>query len=145
MAQRAILIFNILLLISISAIEGDRNVNHRSLQSDNLQALQPVNFLGSYQSRDVPINHQGDKGKKKRRKRKSVKTGIKAFGQWDSSEYYDYNYESDETGTFRIQNLELSHFFDYVGCQIYWLFAGFQKTIEKQLAQFYEKMQILIL
>ena len=97
MSKLSLLIFIIYLLISKKAIEGDRNVNHRSLQSDNLQALQPVNFLGSYQSRDVPINHQGDKGKKKRRKRKSVKTGIKAFGQWDSSEYYDYNYESDES------------------------------------------------
>ena len=98
MAQRAILIFNILLLISISAIEGQRNVNHRSLQSDNLQALQPGSYFGNYQSRDEPINYQGDIGKKKRRKRKPEKTGTKAFGQWDSSEYYDYDYESDETG-----------------------------------------------
>ena len=98
MAQRAILIFNILLLISISAIEGDRNVNHRSLQSDNLQVLQPVNFLGNYQSRDEPINYPGDKGKKRIRNWKPGKTGTKAFGQWDSSEYYDYDYEGDETG-----------------------------------------------
>ena len=98
MAQRAILIFNILLLISIIAIEGDRNVNHRSPQSDNLQALQPVNFLGNYQSRDEPIDYPGYKGKKRIRKRKPRKTGTKTFGQWDSSEYYDYDYESDETG-----------------------------------------------
>ena len=105
MAQRAILIFHILLLISISAIEGDRNTNHRSLQSDNLQALQPVNFLGNYQSRDEPINYPGDKLKKKRRKRKPQKTGTKAFGQWNSSEYYDYDYESDETGEHSFKQL----------------------------------------
>ena len=98
MAQRAILIFNILLLISISAIEGDRNVNHRSPQSDNLQALQPVNYFGNYPSEDKPISYPGDKIKKRRRKWKPGKTGTKAFDQWDSSEYYDYDYESDETG-----------------------------------------------
>ena len=98
MAQRAVLIFNILLLISISAVEGDRNVNYRSLQSDNLQALQTVNFLGNYQSRDEPINYPGDKGKKRRRKRKPGKIGTKAFDQWDSSEYYDYDFNSDGTG-----------------------------------------------
>ena len=98
MAQRAILIFNILLLISISAIEGDRNVNHRSLRSGHLQAFQPVNFLVNYPSRDEPKNYPGDKGKKRRRKRKPGKTGTKAFGQWNSSEYYDYDFESDETG-----------------------------------------------
>ena len=100
MAQWAILIFNILLLISISAIEGERNVNHRSLRSGHLQAFQPVNFLVNYPSRDEPKNYPGDKGKKRRRKRKPGKTGTKAFGQWDSSEYYDYYYddnESDET------------------------------------------------
>ena len=108
MAQRAIFIFNILLLISISAIEGDRNVNHRSLQSGNLQALQPVNHFGTYPSRDEPINYPGDKGKKKRRKRKPGKTGTKAFGQSDSSEYYYYDYESDETGehSFKLRQLE---------------------------------------
>ena len=106
MAQRAILIFNILLLISISAIEGDRNVNHRSLQSDNLQALQPVNFLGNYQSRDEPINYPGDKGKKRIRNWKPGKTGTKAFGQWDSSEYYDYDFESDETGEHSLKQSE---------------------------------------
>ena len=104
MAQQAILIFNILLLISISAIKGDRNVNHRSLRSGDFQALQPVNFLGNYQSRDKPINYPGDKGKKRIRKRKPRKTGTKVFGQWDSSEYYDYDYESDETGKHLLLN-----------------------------------------
>ena len=98
MAQRAILIFNILLLISISAIEGDRNVNHRSLRSGDFQVLQPVNYFGDYPSDHKPISYPGDKGKKRRRKRKPGKTGAKAFGRWDSSEYYDYYYESDETG-----------------------------------------------
>ena len=98
MAQRAILIFNILLLISISAIVGERNVNYRLLQNDNLQALQPVNQFGNYASEDIPISYPGYKGKKRIRKRKPGKTGTKAFGQWDSSEYYDYNYGSDETG-----------------------------------------------
>merc|ERR1712037_327947 len=97
MAQRAILIFNLLLLISISAIEGERNINHRLLRSGNLQVLQPVNFLGNYESRDEPINYLGDNGQKRIRKRKPRRTGTKAFGQWDSSEYYDYDYESDET------------------------------------------------
>ena len=106
MAQQAILIFNTLLLISISAIEGERNVNHRSLRSGNLQALQPVNFLGNYQSRDEPKNYPGDKGKKRRRKRKPGKTGTKAFGQWDSSEYYDYAFESDETGEHSLKQSE---------------------------------------
>ena len=98
MAQQAILIFNLLLFISISAIEGERNINHRLLRSGNLQVLQPVNFLGNYESIDEPINYLGDNGQKRIRKRKPRKTGTKAFGPWDSSEYYDYDYESDETG-----------------------------------------------
>ena len=115
MAQRAILIFNLLLLISISAIEGERNINHRLLRSGNLQVLQPVNFLGNYESRDEPINYLGDNGQKRMRKRKPRKTGTKAFGQWDSSEYYDYDYESDETGehfltAFTSIDLKLSEF-----------------------------------
>ena len=31
-----------------NAIEGDRNVNQRSLQSGTLQALQPVNYFGNH-------------------------------------------------------------------------------------------------
>ena len=107
MAQRAILISNILLLISIGAIEGDRNVNYRTLQSDNLQALQPVNFLGNYQSRDEPINYPGDKGKKRIRKLKPGKRGTKAFGQWDSSDYYDYFYDDNESNGTSEQNFKL--------------------------------------
>ena len=105
MAQRAILIFNILLLISISAIEGDRNVNHRFLRSGDLQVLQPVNHFGNYPSEDKPISYPGDKGKKRIRKRKPRKTGTKVFGQWDSSEYYDYDYESNETGEHSFKQL----------------------------------------
>ena len=107
MSKLSLLIFIISLLISKKAIEGDRNVNHRSPQSDNLQALQPVNFLGNYQSRDEPIDYPGYKGKKRirKRKRKPRKTGTKTFGQWDSSEYYDYDYESDETVMERSQQL----------------------------------------
>ena len=107
MTQRAILIFNILLLISISSIEGDRNVNHRSLRSGNLQALQPVNFLGNYPSEDKPISYPGDKGKKRRRKRKPGKTGTKALSDWDSSEYYDYYYDDNEGDETSKQNFKL--------------------------------------
>ena len=107
MAQQAILIFNTLLLISISAIEGQRNVNHRSLQSDNLQALQPVNYFGNYPSEDKPISYPGDKGKKRRRKRKPGKTGTKALSDWDSSEYYDYYYDDNESNETSEQNFKL--------------------------------------
>ena len=61
MFKLSLLIFIISLLISKKAIEGDRNVNHRSLQSGNIQDLQPVNFLGNYQSRDEPINYSGSR------------------------------------------------------------------------------------
>ena len=107
MAQWAILMFNILLLISISAIEGDRNVNHRSLRSGNLQALQPVTYFGNYPSEDKPISYPGDKIKKKRRKRKPGKTGTKALNDWDSSEYYDYYYDDNESDETSEQNSKL--------------------------------------
>ena len=48
MAKLALIIFSIILLISKNSIEGDRNVNQRSLQSGSLQALQPVNYFGNY-------------------------------------------------------------------------------------------------
>jgi hypothetical protein len=97
MAQLVLLIFKILWIISISAIEGDRNVNHRSLRSGNLQeALQPVNHFGNYPSKDEPISYPGDKRKKKRRKRKPIKSGIKSFSEVDSSEYYDYYYDDND-------------------------------------------------
>ena len=67
MFKLALLIFIVSLLISKNSIEGDRNVNHRSLQSGNIQDLQPVNHFGNYPSRDEPINHSGDQGKEKRR------------------------------------------------------------------------------
>ena len=57
------MIFNILWLISISAIEGDRNVDHRSLRSGNLQALQPVNYYGNYPSKVETISYPRDKKK----------------------------------------------------------------------------------
>ena len=108
MAQLALLIFNILWLISTSTIEGDRNVHYRSLQSGNLQALQPIDFWGNYPRRDEPISYPGDKRKKKRRKRKPKKSGTKALSDLDSSEYYDYYYgdnESNEKGeqTFKLR------------------------------------------
>ena len=67
MFKLALLIFIVSLLISKNSIEGDRNVNHRSLQSGNIQDLQPVNHFGNYPSRDEPINHSGNQGKEKRR------------------------------------------------------------------------------
>ena len=63
MSKLALLILLLSLLISKNAIEGDRNVNHRSLQSGNIQDLQPVNHFGNYPSRDEPINYPGDKEK----------------------------------------------------------------------------------
>ena len=107
MAQWAILVFNILLLISISAIEGDRNVNHRSVRSADLQVLQPVNHFGNYPSEEKPINYPGDKGKKRIRKLKPGKRGTKAFGQWDSSDYYDYFYDDNESNGTSEQNFKL--------------------------------------
>ena len=104
MSKLALLILIISLLISKNAIEGDGNVNHRSLQSGNIQALQPVNYFGNYPSRDEPINYSGDKENKKRRKRTPQKPGTKAFGHWDSSENYYDDYESDDRGeqTFKL-------------------------------------------
>jgi hypothetical protein len=107
MFKLALLILIISLLISKNTIEGDGNVNHRYLQSGNIQTLQPVNYFGNYPSRDEPINYSGNKGKKKRRNRIPQKPGTKAFGHWDSSENYDYyydDYESDERGeqTFKL-------------------------------------------
>ena len=75
MSKLALLIFIASLLISKNYIEGDRNVNHRSLQSDNIQDLQPVNYFWNYSSRNKAINHSGDHGKKKRRKRTPQKSG----------------------------------------------------------------------
>ena len=63
MAKLALIIFSIILLISENAIEGDRNVNQRSLQGGSLQALQPVDYYGNYPSRDEPINYPPDKEK----------------------------------------------------------------------------------
>ena len=57
MSKLALLILLLSLLISKNAIEGDRNVNHRSLQSGNIQDLQSVNYFGNYLSRDEPINY----------------------------------------------------------------------------------------
>ena len=67
MSQLALLILIISLLISKNAIEGDRYVNHKSLQSGNIQDFQPVNHFGTYLSREKPINHSRDQGKEKRR------------------------------------------------------------------------------
>ena len=67
MSKLALLIIIVSLLVSKNSIEGDRNVNHRSLQSGKIQDLQPVNYFGTYLSRDKPINHSGDQGKEKRR------------------------------------------------------------------------------
>ena len=61
MSELALLIFIVSLLISKNSIEGDRNVNHRSLQSGNIQDLQPVNYFGNYLSRDEPINYSEKK------------------------------------------------------------------------------------
>ena len=61
MSKLALLILFLFLLISKNAIEGDRNVNHRSLQSGNIQDLQPVNHFRSYPSRDEPINYSGSR------------------------------------------------------------------------------------
>ena len=61
MSKLSLLIFIIYLLISKKAIEGDRNVNHKSLQSGNIQALQPVNIFGNYPSRDETINYSGSR------------------------------------------------------------------------------------
>ena len=61
MSELALLILLLSLLISKNAIEGDRNVNHRSLQSGNIQDLQPVNHFGNYPSRDEPINYSGSR------------------------------------------------------------------------------------
>ena len=67
MSKLALLIFIVSLLVSKNSIEGDRNVNHRSLQGGKIQDSQPVNYFGTYLSRDKPINHSGDQGKVKRR------------------------------------------------------------------------------
>ena len=48
MFKLALLILIISLLISKNTIEGDGNVNHRYLQSGNIQTLQPVNYFGNY-------------------------------------------------------------------------------------------------
>ena len=58
MAKLALIIFSIILLISENAIEGDRNVNQRSLQGGSLQALQPVDYYGNYPSRDEPADKE---------------------------------------------------------------------------------------
>ena len=63
MFKLALLIFIVSLLISKNSIEGDRNVNHRSPQSGNIQTIPPVNYFGNYPSRDEPINYPEDKEK----------------------------------------------------------------------------------
>ena len=63
MSKLALLIFIVSLLISKNSIEGDRNVNHRSRQSGNIQELQPVKYFGTYSSRDKPINYSEYQGK----------------------------------------------------------------------------------
>ena len=96
MAQLAVLIINIILLISKNSIEGDRNVNHRSLQSGSLQALQPINLnLGSrYQPRDYrrPL-----KTKKKMRRLKKKKKR-----QQRKKEEHRRQYDSTGKQTFRL-------------------------------------------
>ena len=67
MSKLALLIFIVSLLVSKNSIEGERNVNHRSLQGGKIQDSQSVNYFGTYLSRDKPINHSGDQGKVKRR------------------------------------------------------------------------------
>ena len=100
MSKLAVLIFILVLLISKNVIKGDRNVNQRSLQNGNLQALQQVGYFGNYPRRDEPINYPGDKRKKKRRNRTPKKIETKVLDPWHSSGYYDNyydDYESDET------------------------------------------------
>ena len=61
MSQLPLLILIISLVISKNVIEGDRNVNHRSPQSGNIQELQSVNHFGNHPSRDEPINYSGSR------------------------------------------------------------------------------------